>query len=575
MNFNSSLFRIAFAALLSGNCAGFAQSISGFTPMFCSTNEFVQITGSGFSAAIPPAVTNVIFSNNKSVRVTPTADNQINVVVPFGATTGPIQVKKGASIVTSVDDLTVIGTEPYITSFSPTSGASNTVVTVNGVHFTGTTSVRFNGTNAAFTPPTTDTQIIITAPTGVTTGPISITRSNAFIGTSSSNFFAPPSITSFSPSVGRAGTNVVITGKNFVGATFVKFNSVSALSYTVNSNTQITVTVPANASTGLINISTPGGQTFSSSNFVVMPSIFSFSPYFGKVGTNVTIVGANLNGTTNVFFNGVAASFSGVTSNQVTAIVPPTAASGPITVATTNGIAVSATNFFLPPSITVFTPTNGATGANVTITGVNFTNATLVSFNGTSATFTVLNNSSISAIVPLNATSGPISVTAPGGSATTTNNFFVRPTVSGFSPGSGVAGNSVTITGGSFTNATAVLFNGVSSTNFTVLNNSQITAIVPANATTGPISVTAPGGTGVSAQNFVVDALTLSIRLLTNNAVSISWTTNAIGFSLQANTNLNALTNWVAVTNVPVVTSGRNTVTNSITNSGTFYRLKK
>jgi large repetitive protein len=555
---------------LFGSFNGFAQSISGFTPMFCSTNESVRIDGSGFTG-----VTNVIFFNSKSVRVTPTADNQINVVVPFGATTGPIQVKKGVTVVTSVDDLTIIGREPYVTSFSPISGSESTIVTMNGVHFTGVTNVTFNGTKGMITQLTTDTQIKVSAPANVTTGPISLTRSN-LIGTTSSNFFASPMITSFSPPSGRAGTNVVITGKNFLGVTYVKFNSVSNLSYTVDSNTQITVTVAANASTGVINISSPGGQFSTSSNFVVQPSVFSFSPYFGKAGTNVTIVGANLNGTTAVSFNGTAAtSISGVTSNQITATVPINATSGPIGVTTTNGNVTTTSNFFLPPSITIFTPTNGAPGTNVTITGVNFTNATDVSFNGVSANFGVLNNGAITSTVPPNATSGRISVTAPGGTSTTVVNFYVRPIVSGFNPSGGVVGSSVTINGSSFTNTSAVHFNGVSATNFTVIDNSQITAIVPVNATTGPISVTAPAGTGVSATNFIVDTLTLSIKLLTNNAVTVSWTTNSTGFSLQATTNLNSSTNWVAVTNVPVVVLGKNTITNSTTNATTLYRLKK
>jgi hypothetical protein len=568
MNLKSYFAGIVFLALLLGNFTAFAQSISGFSPMFCSTNEFVQISGSGFTG-----VTNVIFFNGKSVRVMPTADNQINVLVPFGATTGPIQVKKGANIVTSVDDLTIIGREPYVTSFSPISGSAGTLITLNGVHFTGVTNAKVNGVNAAITPITSDTQMKITAPANVTTGPISLTRSN-FTGTTSSNFFVSPSITSFSPSTGRSGTNVVITGKNFLGATFVKFNGASSTSYTVDSNTQITVTVPANATTGTLNISTPGGQTFSSSNFVVQPSIFSFSPFFGKPGTNVTIVGANFLGTTNVFFNGTAASFSGVTSNQLTATVPDAATSGPITVATTNGSVSTISNFFLPPTITVLSPTNGAAGTNVTITGVNFSNATAVSFNGVPATFGVVNNTTITSTVPIGAMSGPISVTTPGGTTNSGAYFWVRPIVTGFNPTVGVAGTSVTITGSSFTNASAVLFHGVNA-NFTPGGNTQLTAIVPTNATTGPISVVAPGGTGLSVENFVVETISLSIRLLTNGPVVISWTTNAVGFSLQANTNLSSSNSWMTVTNVPVVVSGKNTVTNLPTNSATFYRLRK
>ncbi|MEO7514200.1 MAG: hypothetical protein ABIW93_00190 [Verrucomicrobiota bacterium] len=66
----------------------------------------------------------------------------------------------------------------------------------------------------------------------------------------------------------------------------------------------------------------------------------------------------------------------------------------------------------------------------------------------------------------------------------------------------------------------------------------------------------------------------LGIALLSNNEVVISWPTNATDFVLETNSNLNT-TNWVAVTNVPVVVNDQNTVTNSITNSTGFYRLKK
>jgi len=559
---------MAFLALLFGNFAGLSQSISGFTPLFCSTNQMVQINGSGFTGA-----THVIFYNNKIVSVSPTADNQIHVVVPFGATTGPIQVKKGGTIVSSVDNLIIIGKEPYVTSFSPISGSAGTVVTLQGTHFSGTTSVRFNGTNAAFSPPVTDTQLTITAPAGVTTGPISITRSNTYIGTTVSNFFVSPSITSFSPTNGRSGTNIVITGKNFLGTTFVKFNGVSAPAFTVDSNTQISVALPASATTGTINISTPGGQFFTTSNFVVQPSIFSFSPSFGKAGTNVTITGVNLNGATAVSFNGAAVSPSGVTATQLSAIVPVMATSGPLTVTTTNGSATTISNFYLPPVISTFLPSSGSPGTVVTLTGFNFTNATEVSFGGVSASFSVAGNS-ITVTVPAGAMSGLIVVTAPGGTGDSGNYFYVKPVVSGFSPGSGLAGTLVTITGNSFSNATAVLFNGLNAS-FTPGNNTQLTAVVPTNATTGPISVVAPAGTGVSAGNFVVDTLTLSVKLLTNGPVVISWTTNATGFLLQANTNLNSQAGWLSLTNVPVVVSGKNTVTNSPTNSATFYRLKK
>ena len=79
---------------------------------------------------------------------------------------------------------------------------------------------------------------------------------------------AAPSISSFSPSSGSAGTAVTITGANFTGASSVLFNGASA-SFTVNSSTQITATAPAGVTSGPITVITPGGQVVSSSSFTV------------------------------------------------------------------------------------------------------------------------------------------------------------------------------------------------------------------------------------------------------------------------------------------------------------------
>lgn len=570
MNLKISLFGTITAVLL-GNFSASAQSVTGFSPPFGSVGDTIRIEGSGFY----PGTTQVIFHNNKAASFFVASDSQINAVVPPGAVTGPITVKKGANQATSFEDFIVIGTGPYISSFSPIGGSGGTVVTLNGVHFTGVNSVKFNGTNGSIVQLTTDTQMRVSAPDGVTTGPITLSRTGYPSFTTSSNFFAPAVITSFSPTTGRPGTNVVIKGKNFLGTTAVKLNNVAVPNFTVDSNTQITMTLPVTATTGLININPPGGQANSSSNFVVLPSLFTFSPYFGTPGTDVTITGLNLVGNPVVRFNGVTGSIIGTpTAEQIVARVPGSATSGPISITTTNGMVSSSTNFFLPPIIINYNPVSGGAGTIVELSGYNFTNATDVSFNGVSASFSVVNNNTINATVPVGAMTGPISVTTPGGATNTGSYFATHPAVLGFNPPSGVPGTLVTINGSSFDHATAVLFNGASA-EFTPGNNTQLTATVPTNATTGPISVVAPAGTGASAENFVVDVVSLSIRLLTNGPVVISWPTSAVGFSLQANTNLDFPTNWVAITNAPVIVGGKHTVTNSPTNSATFYRLKK
>ena len=80
-------------------------------------------------------------------------------------------------------------------------------------------------------------------------------------------------------------------------------------------------------------------------------------------------------------------------------------------------------------------------------------------------------------------------MTTPGGTATSSGSFTVipAPTITGFTPTSGPVGTSVTITGTNLTGATQVQFNTTNATIFTVDSATQITATVPAGATTGTI----------------------------------------------------------------------------------------
>src|SRR5207302_55096 len=158
-----------------------------------------------------------------------------------------------------------------------------------------------------------------------------------------------------------------------------------------------------------------------------------------------------------------------------------------------------------PPSITSFTPTTGLMGTSVTISGTYFSGATAVQFNSTGATFTVNSATAIQATVPAGATTGPITVTTPGGTATSGTPLTISaPTITSFTPASGPVGTTVTINGTNFTGATAVRFNGVSAATFTVNSPTSIQATLPAVATTGPISVTTPAGTGTSSTAFKV-----------------------------------------------------------------------
>ncbi len=140
---------------------------------------------------------------------------------------------------------------------------------------------------------------------------------------------------------------IIITGANFTGATSVTFGGVEAASFTVNSDTQITASLPANAGNG-ITVTTPSGVG-TTSNFTVQPGIRSFSPTSGAVNTDVFINGFGLINVTKVSFNGVSAPFRVISANRIKANVPKNATTGKIQIVTTAGRAVSSTNFTVTP----------------------------------------------------------------------------------------------------------------------------------------------------------------------------------------------------------------------------------
>jgi len=265
---------------------------------------------------------------------------------------------------------------PTVTSFTPTSGGPGTSVVIAGTGFSSISSVTFGGVAAtAFTVNST-TKITATVPAGAVNGPIAV--NNAYgSGVSTASFTvtaAAPVITSFTPTSGAIGSTVTVTGSNFTGATAVTFGGIAATSFTVVSATQVTAVVPSGLLSGAIAITTPLGTGTSTALFSVSttsssttttsavsttttvasttttaatgaPTISSFTPSSGKVGTSVTLGGTNFTGATSVTFGGVAATFTVSSSTKITTKVPTGAKTGPISVTTPKGTATTKNTF--------------------------------------------------------------------------------------------------------------------------------------------------------------------------------------------------------------------------------------
>ena len=143
---------------------------------------------------------------------------------------------------------------------------------------------------------------------------------------------------------GKVGTSVGIMGQGFNRATGVKFGT-GLGSFTVVSDTYMTATAAAGATTGPATVLEPGGNLVTPQMFKVIPTISSFSPKSGPVGTLVTINGMSLKQTSSVTIGKAKAAFTVVSDTQVTATVGAGAVTGKVTLKTKGGTATGPGNF--------------------------------------------------------------------------------------------------------------------------------------------------------------------------------------------------------------------------------------
>ncbi len=227
------------------------------------------------------------------------------------------------------------------------------------------------------------------------------------------------------------------------------------------------------------------------------------------------------------------------------------------------------------PVISSFNPTSGLTNTSVIITGTNFNSASTVKFNGVSATFTVNSNTQITTAVPTTATTGTITVTTPGGTATSASNFTVI-----FPPDLSVASSHI----GNFTQGdigdvyTITVTNsgaGASSSTVTVSNalpaGLTATAISGAGWTTTLGTLTATRS-DVLATNAAYPAITIIVNVASNASASVTNTVIVIGggdLNLANNTNKDITTVAAAATPSATTGSASGVDTNSATLNAT------
>jgi len=165
-------------------------------------------------------------------------------------------------------------------------------------------------------------------------------------------------------------------------------------------------------------------------------------------------------------------------------------------------------------AVIALSPGSGGAGSTVTISGLGFgaTNGSnTVSFNGTAATVTAQSSTSIVAVVPAGATTGPVTVIAPTGTAVSATPFVVTatvppPAITGFTPAVALPLTSVTVTGTGFDPVPAqnrLAFNQRLAPIATA-SATQLDVTLPPSTTSGRLTLSTLGGSTTSTADLFV-----------------------------------------------------------------------
>ncbi|MCP2044265.1 IPT/TIG domain-containing protein [Pontibacter sp. HSC-36F09] len=329
---------------------------------------------------------------------------------------------------------------PGIAGFSPAAGKQGAEIIITGQRFASKpvdNKVYLNGKPATVVSAST-TELKVIVPTGAFTDKIKvITPDGGVTSTDKFQVYQPPLLSSFSPIEGMVGQTVTLTGEH-LQTELIESIRLGDLTCEILSHTgsTLTVRVPADATTGIFQISTKGGEALSSSAYTVWyaPVITGQSKQTDIVGASITITGQHFatdKSRNQVYFGKAQAEVLEAGPQQLVVRVPEQAETGLISVETPGGKATTATNFeVIPgPRFTAMQPTSGTVGTVVEITGEHFGIMGLqdkIVFNGQEALVLESAGNRYKVRVPRGTSTGKVTITGFGGQAQSNSNFVIE-----------------------------------------------------------------------------------------------------------------------------------------------------
>ena len=306
-------------------------SVSKIFPTNGTGGTQLRIDGEGFGSTDKPAE---VYVNGKKALVVSVTDKLIVAEIPEDAGYGAVEVR--------VDGKKSQGqnfTYQVVRSIKPLTGGAGTKVTLMGEGFEKVNSgniVDFNGKIAVVLESSPE-KIVVVAPAGVSTGPLSVNINEQKISGPKFTVVGKPEIGAVSPLSGPKGAEMIINGLLFSkeldeNQVFINGKQVAISS---SSENQLKLIIPGGTGSGkvrvVVNDQSVEGPQFKDQTL----GIRSISPDNGLAGTSVTLLGTGFstNAAENrVYFNGVLTPVTSASENKLVMEAPQGVATGEVKV---------------------------------------------------------------------------------------------------------------------------------------------------------------------------------------------------------------------------------------------------
>lgn len=367
-------------------------------------------------------------------------DEVIRVTVPR-MPTGNTQVRVANSEgVTDPILFTILQPLPIVSTVSPTNALPEQTIVITGDFLDQLQWVRF-GPGSVNIPEAVRNQSAIVTPQSATVTVPNVPRGPQTLGVETTGgivslpflISGTPEITGFSPKRPRLAEEVAIQGKNLYDGV-VRINGL-VIPSTKNTDTELRIAIPANATSGKLSITLYDQLTATTADSVVLalaptldPNGFSITE--GIQSDRLVINGRNLRDVTGATVGNTPATFRALSDTQLEVTLPARDQTGEVFITLTNlGGSITSTQpllYYNAPSGLSFSPARTLRGREIVVNGQSVYRITGVAVNGRPAPITSrIESSEIKFTVPADATTGPIVLTNRAGNSTTSRNLIV------------------------------------------------------------------------------------------------------------------------------------------------------